>query len=112
MNAAVVARILSSIPDRLPRMQTGSVFDPSAPCAHPQRIAHLLQFLTWLGPLQPVTKDDLRILGLLTPYGKPAMALAEDEGDDDAVAPCDEMPDEITPVVVDSPLQQSEATVP
>lgn len=112
MNAAVVARILSSIPDRLPRLQTGSVFDPSAPCAHPERIAHLLQFLTWLGPLHPVTKDDLRILGLLTPHGKPAMALAEDEGDDDAVDPCDEMRDEITPVVVDSPLQQSEATVP
>lgn len=112
MNAAVVNRILSSIPDRMPRMQTGSVFDPSAPCAHPERIAHLLQFLTWLGPLQPVTKDDLRILGLMTPYGKPAMALADDEGDEDAGPPCDEMRDEITPVVVDSPIQQSGVTLP
>src|SRR6478735_1461399 len=62
MNAAIVARTLSLIPDRVMRMQTGSLFDPAAPCAHPERVAHLLQFLTWLGPLQPLSKDDLRIL--------------------------------------------------
>ena len=108
MNAAIVARTLSLIPDRMPRLQTGSVFDPAAPCAHPQRIAHLLQFLTWLGPLYPITKDDLRILGLMTPYGRPTMALAEDAGDEDVAA----LPDEITPVVAEAPAQQTEATLP
>ena len=114
MNAAIVARTLSLIPDRVPRMQTGSIFDPSAPCAHPDRVAHLLQFLTWLGPLQPLTKDDLRILGLLTPYAKPAIALADEdadsgnEGDDDATI----APEEIAPVVVPSAVTSTEATLP
>ncbi|HEY3075207.1 MAG TPA: hypothetical protein VGJ74_08535 [Burkholderiales bacterium] len=84
MNAALVSRTLSLIPDRVARKQSGSAFDPSASaaCAHPERIAHLAQFLSWLGPLHPITKDDLRILGLMTPYGKPAVPLA-DEGDEE-----------------------------
>ena len=111
MNAAIVARTLSLIPDRVPRLQTGSIFDPSAPCAHPDRVAHLLQFLTWLGPLQALTKDDLRILGLLTPYAKPAIALAEEDGDSDedtALAP-----EEVAAVVAVEPAApQIEATLP
>ena len=87
MNAAVVARTLSLIPDRVPRVQSGSTFDAAAPCcAHPDRIAHLVQFLNWLGPLNPVTKDDLRILGLLTPFGKPAIAVADEAEEIEAVA--------------------------
>ena len=108
MNAATIARTLSLIPDRVPRLQTGSVFDPAAPCAHPERIAHLLQFLTWLGPLQPVTKEDLRVLGLLIPYGKPAIAVADDEGDEDTVAG----PEEVAPLVAETPVQLLEATIP
>jgi hypothetical protein len=85
MNAAVVSRTLALIPDRVPRMQSGSPFDPAAPgaCAHPERITHLAQFLSWLGPLHPITKDDLRVLGLMTPYGKPAIALDADEAADE-----------------------------
>src|SRR4051812_31153921 len=85
MNAAMINRTLSLIPDRVSRVQSGSTFDPSAPagCAHPDRIAHLAQFLNWLGPLNPVTKEDLRIFGLLTAYGKPAVAPVEDEAEED-----------------------------
>jgi len=110
MNAAIVARTLSLIPDRVPRMQTGSIFDPSAPCAHPDRVAHLLQFLTWLGPLQPLSKDDLRILGLMTPYAKPAIALSDEDvdGDDDSGL----APEEIAPVVVQPLPSSTEATLP
>ena len=109
MNAAVVARTLSLIPDRVARMQTGSVFDPNAPCAHPERIVHLLQFLHWLGPLQPLTRDDLRILGLLTPYAKPAIASGDDEADDEPIVDdADEMP----AVAVEPSAPQVEATVP
>jgi hypothetical protein len=81
MNAAIVSRMLSVIPDRVARAQSGSLFDPNAQgaCAHPERITHLAQFLNWLGPLREVTKDDLRILGLLTQYGKPAIDNALDE---------------------------------
>jgi hypothetical protein len=86
MNAAIVSRTLSMIPDRVARAQSGSLFDPQASgaCAQPERITHLAQFLNWLGPLREVTKEDLRVFGLLTPYGKPAIAIdadAEDDGD-------------------------------
>ena len=84
MNAATVTRVLSLIPDRIARTQMGGLFDPQngAACAHPARIAHLAQFLNWLGPLQPLSKDDLRLFGLMTPYGKPAIeTAAEDEAD-------------------------------
>lgn len=87
MNAATVSRTLSMIPDRVARTQSGSLFDPhaSGACAHPQRIVHLAGFLDWLGPLREVTKDDLRIFGLMTPYGKPAIeASIEDEADAEA----------------------------
>jgi hypothetical protein len=81
MNAAMMSRTLSLIPDRVARVQSGSLFDPNAQagCAHPERITHLAQFLNWLGPLREVTKDDLRILGLMTPYGKPAIENPLDE---------------------------------
>lgn len=89
MNAAMISRTLSLIPDRVARLQSGSLFDPQAPagCAHPERVTHLAQFLDWLGPLREVTKDDLRIFGLITPYGKPAIEAevdAELEADVDA----------------------------
>jgi len=104
MNAAIVARTLSLIPDRVPRVLSGSTFDPAAPacCAHPERTTHLAQFLNWLGPLHPITKDDLRILGLMTPFGKPAIALADDEADDD-------LPLAAEPLPMEPPLEQSEA---
>jgi len=108
MNAVIVARTLALIPDRVSRVQSGSTFDPAAAacCAHPERITHLAQFLNWLGPLNPVTKDDLRIFGLITPFGKPAIALAEDEADDDL--PLGDEP----PLVVEPIAEpQSEATV-
>ena len=111
MNAAVVARTLSLIPDRVPRVQSGSTFDPAAPwCAHPDRIAHLAQFLNWLGPLNPVTKDDLRILGLLTPFGKPAIVVA-DEAEEEIEAVADEEEEilAVEPQPVIAP--QSEATL-
>lgn len=79
MNTAFVSRTLALIPDRVPRVQSGSAFDPNARgvCPFPERIAHLAQFLSWLGPLNPITREDLRVLGLLTPFGKPALLGAE-----------------------------------
>jgi hypothetical protein len=88
MNTAIVSRTLSLIPDRVPRVQSGSAFDPRASsCACPERIAHLVQLLSWLGPLNPITRDDLRILGFGMPYGKPALlALEESEEETPAAA--------------------------
>ena len=81
MNAAAVARTLSLIPERVPRVQSGTVFNPGAigACAHPDRVAHLAHFLEWLGPLREVTKEDLRVFGLMTPYGKPAIESPADD---------------------------------
>jgi hypothetical protein len=75
MNVGKVVRALSFVPERVARVQSGSLFDPMSPgvCAHPERVAHLARFLEWLGPLREVTKDDLRLFGLMTPYGKPAL---------------------------------------
>lgn len=104
MNAAIVTRTLSLIPDRVIRTQSGCLFDPQATgaCAHPERITHLAQFLNWLGPLREVTKDDLRVFGLLSAYGKPVTgAAAEDDADADADLDAE----------IEAPLEV-EATVP
>jgi hypothetical protein len=81
MNVALVSRTLSLIPERVARVQSGSTFKPTAvgACAHPDRVAHLAQFLEWLGPLREVTKDDLRVFGLMTPYGRPALEMPAEE---------------------------------
>jgi hypothetical protein len=81
MNTAVVSRTLASVPERVARVQSGSLFNPTAPgmCAHPDRVAHLARFLEWLGPLREVTSDDQRAFGLVTPYGKPAFEAPLDE---------------------------------
>jgi hypothetical protein len=90
---ALVSRTLSLIPDRVPRVQSGSFFDPRASaCPHPERIAHLAQFLSWLGPLNPITRDDLRILGFGAMFGKPALGTEENEGERDLGAADDEAP--------------------
>ena len=95
-----VARTLSFVPERVSRVQSGSLFDPASPglCAHPERVAHLARFLEWLGPLREVTKDDLRTFGLMTPYAKPALdgalegaldgaPVEDDSGDPEATQP-------------------------
>lgn len=110
MNAALVSRTLSLIPDRIARVQSGSLFDPTAQgaCAHPERIAHLAQFLNWLGPLCEVAKDDLRILGLMTPYGKPAIEnVLDEEGEVDVeleAEPATELEPELEPELIEPSL--------
>lgn len=84
MNTALVSRTLAFVPERVARVQSGSLFNPAAPgmCAHPDRVAHLARFLEWLGPLREVTSDDQRAFGLVTPYGKPAFdAPLDDEAE-------------------------------
>jgi hypothetical protein len=94
MNAATISRTLALIPDRLPRTLSGSIFNEAEAAAskHPERIAHVMKFLSWLGPLNPLTKDDLRVLGLLNQYGKPLGhgQAAEDMGDDEDTLESDE----------------------
>lgn len=108
MNASIVSRTLSLIPERVIRAQSGSLFDPQAPgaCPHPERITHLAQFLDWLGPLKEVTKDDLRVFGLLNAYAKP---VSDSQADEDLDADL-ELDAELEPVAA-APVA-IEATLP
>jgi len=76
MNATLVSRLMSLIPDRSPRAQSGSVFSSSqaATCRYPERIAYLTRFLHWLGPLDPMTREDQQILGVRSSGGRPMAA--------------------------------------
>jgi hypothetical protein len=76
MNATMVSRLMSLIPDRSPRAQSGSVFNASeaATCRYPERMAYLTKFLHWLGPLDPMTREDQQILGVRSSGGRPMAA--------------------------------------
>jgi len=76
MDAALVFRLMSLVPDRSARAQSGSVFSPSeaAACRYPDRMSYLGRFLHWLGPLDPMSKEDQQILGVGSSGGRPLMA--------------------------------------
>ena len=88
MNAAMVANILSLIPERVARAPSGTSFQAqAAACKHPERFAHLVKFLQWLSPLTVLTRDDQQLLGLLSASGRPMHAGDEDdEGEPEAEA--------------------------
>lgn len=85
MDGLVVFRLISLIPDRMPRGQTGSLFTGG----HSQQLEPLSRFLGWLGPLNPITKEDQQLLGVRAVAAKSllegedaageAMELAEDD---------------------------------
>ena len=79
MDAALVNRLISFVPDRSARAQTGSVYTPSeaAACRFPDRMSYLGKFLHWLGPLDPMTKEDQQILGVRSGGGRPLGASEE-----------------------------------
>jgi len=72
MDGAVVFRLISLIPDRTARGQTGSLFHGGSS----QQLEPLARFLSWLGPLNPITKEDQQLLGV---RATPAKPLAEGE---------------------------------
>jgi len=85
MNASTVHRIISLIPVRVARARSGALFTTIGVCRHPERIACLSRYLQWLSPLNPVSRDDQRLLGQLLVNGRPVHA-----GDvEDDAAPAD-----------------------
>ena len=93
MDAALVFRLISLVPDRSARAQSGSVYSPSeaAACRYPDRMSYLGKFLHWLGPLDPMTREDQQILGVRSSGGRPLAAGEEaldgvDDLDDDLEA--------------------------
>jgi len=82
MNASTVQRIISLIPERVARAQSGALFTMIGACRHPERIAYLSCYLQWLSPLNPVSRDDQKLLGLLLANGRTVHAGdVEDEAD-------------------------------
>ena len=82
MNAGTVSRLLSLIPQRTGRAQSGVLFSPQVNgCAYPERLAHLSRFLSWLRPLGALTREEQVLLGLVAPNGKP-MQPDEDDAEE------------------------------
>ena len=68
MDTANVFRVISLIPDRAPRAQSGCAF---ALEGQSDRIALLARFLHWLGPLDSLSKEDQQFLGLRPNHARP-----------------------------------------
>ena len=110
MNASTVHRIISLIPQRVARAQSGALFTMTGACRHPERIAYLSQYLQWLSPLNPVSRDDQQLLGLLLANGRPVHAGdVEDEADAQDEAD-DELDDLDIPVALldDEPVEDEQ----
>jgi hypothetical protein len=88
MTKASVQQILSLIPDRTARSQSGLVFVAGqSACAFPERLAFLAERLHWLSPLEPIDSEARRLLGFGTAAARPADALGEasaEEEEDEA----------------------------
>lgn len=73
------------IPDRVARELNGVRFAPeSSASRYPERIAHLARHLSWLSPLNALTIDDQRVLGLVNAAGRPVHAADLEEGSGEA----------------------------
>ena len=111
MNATLASRLMSLIPDRSPRAQSGSVFSSSeaATCRYPERIAYLTRFLHWLGPLDPMTREDQQILGVRSSGGRPMAAgeTGEQLGEEAEELELDDLEDDSP--LLDEPLGPREA---
>ena len=99
MDASLVQRLVSLVPERSPRAQSGTLFSATqaAACRQPERMSYLTKFLHWLGPLDPMTREDQQILGVRSSGGRPMAAgeSAEELGEEAA----DEM--ELDPMELD-----------
>ena len=95
MNASTVHRIISLIPERVAREQSGALFTMIGACRHPERMAYLSRYLQWLSPLNPVSRDDQQLLGQLLANGRRVHAGdVEDEADPDLDIPVALLDDE------------------
>jgi len=78
MNGATVSKVLDLIPERVARSSTGTLLGDvgATSCVHPERVALLTEFLHWLSPIYPTTKDDQMRFGL---FAQKHVAAEEEE---------------------------------
>jgi hypothetical protein len=69
MDGANVFRLMALIPDRMARSQSGSPFDG----ASSERAGALARYLGWLGPLNPINKEEQQLLGVRAGGGKSSL---------------------------------------
>lgn len=93
MDTASVFRVISLIPDRMPRSPSGSAFDG----ASSERAELLSRFLGWLGPLTPISKDEQQLFDVRAPATRPLLE-TDAEAADDAGREARENPLEEQPV--------------
>jgi hypothetical protein len=60
MDGAAVSRLMSLIPERMPRSQTGSHFRGDGS----PRLDLLCRFMHWLAPLSQMTREEQQVLGV------------------------------------------------
>jgi len=83
MNDGTVSRLLGQIPERIGRAQSGARFDTQAcGCAYPERLAQLSGFLSWLRPLDGLTREEQVLLGLVASNGRPVQPADEDDAEE------------------------------
>jgi len=75
MEGTAVFRLISLIPDRTLRAQTGTHFQPDGS----PRMALIRRFLNWMGPLDSLTREEQQMLGLRS--GGRSLEEGEAEGD-------------------------------
>jgi hypothetical protein len=81
MDAAMIARLMSAIPERAAWNHNGTAF--AAHESQGAQVLYLAKFLQWMSPLTVLTKDDQRALGLLAAHPRPVaedVELEEDGG--------------------------------
>jgi hypothetical protein len=89
MDAPNVFRLMSLIPDRALRAQTGGLFLAEGKS---ERVVLLARFLHWLGPLDALSKEDQHLLGVRSSGGKSMAEDGEGEDLDAGSAEADEAP--------------------
>jgi hypothetical protein len=88
MNAGTVSNLLSLIPERKARARSGVPFRPQAcSCAYPERLQQLSRFLSWLRPLDALSRDEQVALGLVAANGRPMQPAEDDEPEEAELEP-------------------------
>ena len=106
-----LAALLPLIPERVARSHPGTAFEmpqAAASCAYPERLTFVAGRLHWLSPLDRISKDEQRALGLLASNVRPA---AEAEADDIEIEAGEEADIEVMPEYAESERQGSAGTL-
>ena len=77
MNQAMVSKIVSLVPERMARLQSGTRF--MLPKDEGTQVACLAPLLHWLTPLKVIGEEEQRALGLYALHGKAAKRYDEDD---------------------------------